>query len=226
MAISIVQTANNGGAFPINFTSNVTAGSTVFFVAQCYGAGNMTCNTPTLGGSTVSGTTAFFNAGTTNGLNQLTGGNVMFLTMWMLPNCAGGSKNVTTSISGTSGQVGVIVYEVSGLGTSPTVDKIANASGSATAMDSTSTAAITSASEFILGAAATFAGSGAGPTSPWTVIGPSTHAFAGYQIASSSGGTYDWAQTASASGSPWDAAVVTIAATVAAPPSLMKYGFI
>jgi hypothetical protein len=217
MAISVVQTATGTGNPPVTFASNVTAGNTVILAAPCYDTGgtNNTVSSVLLGGSAVTGTVAFFNPGSTGGVNSGSlGGNVAYISIWMLPNCPGGQNSVDYTFSGS--QVGQVAWEIAGLGTSPSLDQ--SSSGSSTTLgtsDSGTTSAITAAPEIVIGAAMIFSGAGASSPAGYTVSNPTGDLWAGYQIVTSSGGTYDWQQTGA--GQPWAAAIVTIQGTAAAP---------
>ena len=210
MAISVVQTATNASNPPCTFASNVTAGNTVILVA-CYYTTSGTPATASgvkLGGSAVTGTVAFFDSGATGGVNSASdGGNVASVSIWMLPNCPGSQKAVDITTTGSN--IGQVAYEVAGLGATPTLDKSTSGSGITSAtIDSGSTGAITSAPEFIVAGSMIFSGAGAGAPSGFTYVHPSGDLWAGYQIAASSGGSYDWQQTSA--GNPWAAALVTI----------------
>jgi hypothetical protein len=215
VTISVVQTATGTSNPPASFASGVTAGNTVFLVATYYDT-NGTQPAPSassvkLGGSVVSGTVALFNAGTTNGVNSAADGsnNVACIGFWMLPNCPGGSTAV--DITTGANNIGQVAYEVAGLGSSPVRDvSTSNTAITAGAVDSGTTSGITNAPEFIIGGAMVFGGAGAGAPSGWTYVNPSGDQWIGYQIATSSGGTYNWHQAAGGS-EPWAAGVATIA---------------
>jgi hypothetical protein len=213
VTISVVQ-AQDAGSLPVTFSNPVTAGNTVFLViiGATFSGATVSSSAPTLGGSSVSGSVAFFGSGGVNGINSaLAGNNGAYFSIWMLPNCAGGSEAVSATVSGSA--VGGFAYEISGLGASPGLDKSSSGSSSgSTAIDSGSSGAIGFAPELILGGAATFSGSGAGPSSPWANLSPNGNSWAGYQIAVSSGGSYDWAQTGS-SAEPWAAGIATVRGT-------------
>ena len=111
--------------------------------------------------------------------------------LWMLPNCPGGSAAVAITVTDgtTSSLCGLIAYEVAGLGTAPTLDKSSSAVSNSNAPNSGTTAAITSAPEFILGGVALNPGITAGPAG-WTslaITGGAAPVWASYQIAASSG---------------------------------------
>lgn len=215
MAISVVQTASHSGNPPATFGSAVTAGNTVFLAATGYTttSGNPSTSAAKLGGSAVTGTVAFFNNGTTGGiLSPLSAGNGAYISIWMLPNIPGGGTTVDVTFAGQSGIIGQVAYEVAGLGASPVLDKkTSGGSATGTAVDSGSTGAITGSPEFVLGCSMAFVGISSGP-SGFTAVHPAGDMWAGFQIATSSGGSYDWQQTSS--GNPWSAGLVTVAASL------------
>jgi len=221
MAISVVQTATGTGNPPFSFGSAVTVGNTVILVVPGYSTTGSSPSTGSvkLGGNTITGTVAFFNPGTTAGVASANdGGNVAYVSIWMLPNVqvSGQTAVDVTFTAGNSG-IGGVAYEVSGLGTSPSLDQSTSSSGiTSTAVDSGTTSAITAAPEIIIGGAMIFSGAGAGSPAGFTVSNPTGDCWAGYQVATSSGGTYNWHQAAGG-GNPWTAALVTIQGTAAAP---------
>lgn len=215
MAISVAQSAS-GGALPLNFSTAVTAGNTVFLIVGGYtnSGGACSSSSPTLGGSPVSGSAAFFNPGGSNGL-QSTGSPAAYAAIWMMPNCPGGSVAVglTTSFPG-GGLTGAMAFEVSGLGATPVLDQSVSATATTgTTVNTGATGSITAAPELILCADQTYGGSSSNPSGGWTATNISTNTWAGYQIATSSGGTYNWTQTVTSG--PWAAGIVTIAAALA-----------
>ena len=214
MTIAVVQSNDlNGSGASLSFGSGVTTGNTVFLVVVGYSSSSsaLSVTSPTLGGSSVTGSSTLQS-------EQLyyssTGHNVGHFT-FMLPDCPGGSAAVGWTAGGGTSIDAAFIYEVSGLGASPALDQQAVADGTTTAVASGTTPAITEAPEFILGAAAIYAGTvgggtGNGPGSPpWTVLEPNFSGWAGYQIATSSGGTYSWSQTG-VSADTWTCGIVTV----------------
>ena len=217
MAISVVQTAHNGGSFPLNFASNVTSGNTAFLIASAYtsAGASITSSAPTLSGSPVTGSALLLDNESPASANRV------YVAVWMLPNVTGGVNGLGLTLAGQAGIPGVSGMEVSGLGTAPALDQSSHGGNAlSTAVDSGTTGAITNSPEFIIGAATIFNGSAAGPSSPWTDIQASSNSWSGYQIAVSSGGTYDWAQTGAGGNGPWSAVVVTVALAAALPPAV------
>jgi len=203
MAITVVQSAT---ATP--FTAAVTIGNTLFVIGYVWSSGNpLSTSNPTQGGVTPGNATVVQSI-----LSPETAGNYALGAIWMLPAVAGTSSVFGLSQSGGAFNA-VQAYEVSGLGANPTVDQSAqNSSGGLTAVTVTS-AQITQASEFVLGAASIYSGCNFAP-SGWSAIHANNESWAAYQIASSSGGTYSWAQTTVAE--PWTAGIVTLYAGAAA----------
>jgi hypothetical protein len=215
--VNIVQTAVGTGNPPVTFASPITVGNTVILIAPCYNTGgsNNTVSAVKIGTNTIPGTFACFNPGTTGGVNSASsGGNVAYISVWVIPNIqVSGQTQVDYTPSGS--QVGQIAYEVSGLGTNPTLDQSASGSGITTGTVTTgATGAITGAPELIVGGAMIFAGATGAPAG-FTTANPTGDCWGGYQIAVSSGGTYTWTQTGN--GNPWAAALATILGTPAAP---------
>lgn len=220
MAISIVQTATGTGNPPVTFASPVTVGNTVILVAPVYNTtgGTNSITGVKLGTNVIPGTIAFFNNATTGGINSASsGGNVAYISIWMLPNIqVSGQTAVDYTPSGS--QVGQVAFEVAGLGTSPSLDQSASNSGIVTgAVVAGPTGAITGAPELIVGGAMIFAGATGAPAG-FTTANPTGDCWAGYQIATSSGGTYTWSQTSN--GNPWAVALATVLGTPTPPTPL------
>jgi hypothetical protein len=212
MTISVVQTAQQTSNPPITFGSAVTAGNSVVLVAACYDTAGtpVTVSGVKLGGSTVTGTVALFNPGGTGAVNSASdGGNVACVSVWLIPNVSGGQT--TVDYSSAVSNIGSVAYEVSGLTASPALDQSASGSSiSSSTATSGATGAITGAPEFVVGGAMIFSGAGAGAPSGFTYVNPAGDIWVGYQIPTSSGGTYTWTQTSA--GQPWAAAVATLQA--------------
>jgi hypothetical protein len=221
VAITVVQTATGTGNPPFSFGSAVTVGNTVILFTPGYSTTGSTPSTGSvkLGGNTITGTEAFFNNGTTGGIASASaGGNVAYASLWMLPNVqvAGQTAVDITFTAGNSG-IGGVAWEVSGLGPSPQLDQSSSGTSvSATTNSSGTTPAITGAPEFIAAGAMMFSGAGAGSPAGFTVSNPSGDCWAGYQIATSSGGTYTWSQTSA--GTPWSAIIATVKAAPTPAP--------
>ena len=216
MAISVVQAIPFPNAFSGSFASNVTAGNTIFLVVGARDNGTTpTASAPTLGGSAVTGAIQLW----TSAWAQDT--NVDFGAAWMMPNCPGGSPAVAITVTnGTATTVcGLIAYEVTGLGTTPTLDKSSSNIANSNAPNSGASGAITSAPEFILGGVAMNQGISPGP-SGWTnlaVAAGTVALWASYQIVTSSGGSYTYSGMTTIGSSQWTSGVATIASSAAGP---------
>lgn len=230
MAISVVQTQTGTGNPPVAFGTAVTVGNTIILIGLSYSTsgGNSTTSSVTLGGSTVTGTVAFFNPSTFAGVNCYgsLSSELPYICIWMLPNVqASGQTSVDVTFTGfgTGGVIGMTLYEVSGLGTTPGLDvSNFNSSTTATTINPGSSGAIRSSPEFIVAGSMSFGGAGS-PSGGWTTQNPSTDYWTGQQIATSSGGSYSWSQTGA--GVPWVSVIAAIA-TVPTPtsgPALTPY---
>lgn len=219
MTISVLQSITFSGAWSGSFGGNVTAGSTVYLIPYCYGGSAMASSAPKFNGSAVGTATALLSG-------QNTAGNSVYSAIWQLPSLAGGAASVSLTNSGNGtvdGNVGMAAIEVAGLGVSPAADSGASpnpesANGNTGAVTSGSTGAITSSPQFILATAVAYGQNVAGPASPWTNLFAANVGFimAGWQIAASSGGAYDYSVTSAATAG-WFAGAVTIAPSGGAP---------
>jgi hypothetical protein len=112
------------------------------------------------------------------------------------------------------GPLGMFAYEVAGLGATPQLDPaggVVSATGATASLNSGACPAITEAPEIIFGYGHIYAVPLSAPPGAWTAMmgGGVQNFWSGYQIATGSGGTYDWSQTAATAGS-WGAAVTAI----------------
>ena len=214
MTIAIVQAAQLFNAFTGSFGSPVTAGNTIVLLASCYNAS----------GATISSSAPLYNGSTPSGSAKLkdlqspiAGGDSVYCAIWMMPDVAGGGTSVglTVTNGGNVSSTGLIALEVSGLGSSPSLDQSASDSGNSTDPTSGTTGAITAAPELVVAIDVQFAVSLTAPGSPWTTYqaGADYTAF-GHQVVASSGGTYAYACTSSSS-APWSGVIATIQGTAA-----------
>jgi hypothetical protein len=230
MTISVVQSNTTvgpaNGTFPGTFTSGVAAGNTLFMVVFAYDSGSaISATTPTFNGLSYPAAVQLYAIYSTSGSN-------IFTAAWMFPNVptAGATSVGLTLTGGTNdGNTGQIVYEVSGLGASPladqTVTQAVNSGGSTTA--SVTTPAIQFQPEFVLASSIGFGQSQSGvPGAPWTNLsaGNNDYAAAGYQVVTSSGGTYTWQGNTGSGGTSGDSAagIVTIAGSAGSGPVLAQ----
>jgi len=223
VAISVVQTAAwVNSAWTGTFGVNVTAGNTVFLAASGYNTTSVTISSsaPTFGGGSVSGAAKILEQA-----YPYDGAATDYGAVWMLPNVAGGSASfgLTMTNSQAITAVGIMAWEVSGLGTGPVTDQSVSADGASTAVSSGATGAIASAPEFVIGFGVQDATVTTIPGAPWasTSVNPGTNnnSFTGYQIATSSGGTYTYSATATVT-AKWAAGTVTVATTPAVAYSM------
>ena len=215
MPITVVQAASSGaGGFPLSFTNPVTPGNTVVVVVNVVENGAPVVASPTLGGNAVADAYPIWNVGGTNAVQQAGSGNVA-TSAWVFPNCpAANSINFVTQ--NISFNAGVIAYEVSGLGTAPIIDVSNNAVATSTAIDSGASGNTRVAPAFILGCAATGGGAAAGAAGFTNITNNRPNSWAGYQIATAAGSSYDWAQTATSGG--WAAGVAAIVGSAVGAP--------
>jgi hypothetical protein len=208
-AIVQVEPVNDG--WTGSFGSDVAAGDSIVLVATGYNGSSgasITFGSPTFGGSPVTGAAELISAA---GANDA-------LSIWLLPDVAGGAASfgITVGDSNTGSFVGVIAYDISGLGAAPVLDQSSSDDGSG-ASDQSSGACgdITGAPEIIIGALVQDSTIGVGyPPAGWTSTGlpgnSSLNSVAGYQIAASPGGSYSY--DAGIGAANWAAAVITLKA--------------
>ncbi|HEV2412228.1 MAG TPA: hypothetical protein VGS28_00275 [Candidatus Saccharimonadales bacterium] len=208
MSISVVQTATSQTG-TATFASNVTAGNSVVLVAYATATAGTVISVSglKLGGQSVNGSVVLQGFQSNNSGITSVGHSI-----WLMPNCPSGSSSVSWGFtpSGTGmTATGTIAYEVAGLGNNPIVTMGNAATTTGTAVDSGATGQLQFANEFVLAAAAIEGGSASAPGG-WTATNNGVNNYwAGYQIASSAGTSYDWAQTGSAS-NYWTAGVISV----------------
>lgn len=213
MAISIVQTPAPSSGATNTFASAVTAGNSVILGIGAFAFSNaaITSSAPLLGGSSVTGSSQLVAE-----LSPFsTGSGVVYYAFYLLPNIPGGATSVAVTVGGGGTAFGLWAWEVSGLGSSPTLDQSAkNGNGNSLNPSVGPSGAITAAPELVLGAGIMLGVALASPGAPWTVeAGGSNFAWAGYQIATSSGGTYTWSQSSGGSANAWSAVIATVEGT-------------
>jgi hypothetical protein len=212
--ISVVQSAFFPGDVQGNFANNVTEGNSIVLIPALYGnaSGSFSTTNPQFGslGNSVPGSQLAANTG------PFEDGASVYTAVWLLPNVPGGATFVRLDFSypDPGGPHGTVAYEIAGLGAAPQLDPaggVAVATGSSAPVNSGSCPAITQSPEIIFGFGHIYSVDLAAPSSAWTAaIGGSDPDFwTGYQIASASGGTYDWAQAGSGTAS-WGAGVTAI----------------
>lgn len=213
MAVSLVQSNSapgpSGGstAWAATFNTAVTTGNTLFLVVFSYDGGYaITASSPTYNGSSYASASQLI-------AECSTGGGNVFCAIWMFPNISGGGTTLglTCTNGSVDGNVGWVCYEVSGLGSTPALDRSSGAYASTGNVSSGTTAATQHANEFIVGAAVGYAvdQTNASGFTNLLVGNGSTYCEAGYQTATSSGGTYTYATNTGIT-ADWCAEVATI----------------
>lgn len=221
MTISVIQTVAINNGFSGSFTSNVTIGNSIVMAVTGYNNND---------GMTISSSAPLYNGASVTGAVKLTDlyEGDSYVGFWLLPNVVSSAKTLSITVTNSISDVvvGVVAWEVAGLGSSPALDKFSTATGGGTGVQSSgSSGNITSSPEFIAGAIVQDGTADGLPSSPWvntTLPGNSTdNSFAGYQIATSSGSSYTYATSSSGSAGGWRAGVVAISASA---PSVVVYG--
>ena len=217
MAITVVQTQSISNSFSGDFSSNVTAGNTVFLVVFSYAAADVTISSssPQVNGNPVTGATELITVQA-----PFSGGGTVYAAIWMLPDVTGGATGVSVTVTNgsLSTSVGVVAYEVSGLGTTPSLDQSSTGSGTTGSVTSGSSGNTASSPELIIGAAATYGGSPSGPDGYANTTMGLGFVYAGEQVAATSGNSYSYA-TGSGTAT-WCAGVVTVESSAATPSGI------
>lgn len=222
MTISLNQSPTVLGSYSGSMASAAAAGDTLLYVVTAYttAGGTISAGSPTYNGSSVTGAAQYEPV-------QAAGTDSVFTTFWVLPNVAGGGTSVGVTVSGETvpgdtKTVGLTVYDITGLGSSPTVDRSNSASGTGTSVTSGASGNIRQLPEFVCGSYVTFGQTIATVGAPWTEPAQLTDQFqsSGYQIITSGTSSYTYAQTDGAS-SAWAGAIITLyagGASAAATP--------
>jgi hypothetical protein len=204
VAISVVQfqKLSTGGSL----TNPVTSGNSVLVGAFCYttSGSNITTSSPTLNGSTPTGSVLLKSEISPAGSNRVYGG------LWLLPNTSGGNGfNITCS----DNVLDLFVMEVSTGGATLTLDQSAVGSGTSSTAAAGPTGTTATASELVVALAGSFGVSFGGTLgSPWTTIGGSTgYDECSYQLATATG-TFTWSNGLNSSAA-WSALVTTLYAS-------------
>jgi hypothetical protein len=212
MPISIVQATTVPDAFSGSFGSPVTAGNAVFIIPVTFSASNVmiSSSAPKFAGALASGSEILTGSGVQSAYN---GGATVYTAVWMLPNLGGGSASVglTVTNGALNSAVGLLLYEVAGLGAAPVVDQRSSGSDVSTAVSSGATGNTVVPAELVLGAVATLNAMPL-PGAPWTSQGITSgfSAISGYQIQSAAGNSYTFSGTSGGAG-VWAAGAVTVA---------------
>jgi hypothetical protein len=225
MAVSVVQTATIGGDnWSGNFGSDVTAGNTIFLAVTGYqsaDSGTITSSGPEFNGATPAGSSLILEE-----LYPWDGAVSDYAAVWMMPGVAGGASSVSVTVSNSAniGPVGIIAFEVAGLGASPAVDSAVTVTAEANSTSPSSGASgdNTQQPEIVLGVMVQDQAVSTLP-SGWTcsALGGNSNSIAGYQIADSTGNSYTFAATASPA-ARWAAGVTAVyAGSAPAAPGLL-----
>ena len=214
-----------GSAWSVSFGGDVGTSDTLFAVVTGYNNTNVTITSsaPTFNGSAVTGATKILEK-----LYPFDGNITDYVAVWMFPPPSGGwaasagpiAVTVTNSLAIPN--VGIIAFDIAGLGTSPTVDQLITADGDTTSPSSGTTGAIQFLNEFVLGVMVQDQTMGTQP-SGWTntLLNPTEdNSLAGYQLPAGSGGTYAYSATVSPS-ARWAAGVVTVYNPAASGPAAL-----
>ena len=201
MTINVVQSVHGTGT-SVSFTSNTTAGNTVF------------CGFVDVGGATA--TSACKLGGVAGNFAKAIekDGNSCVASLWYDAGCAGGQKAVAITATGSTTTPAIWAVEVSGLGTSGILDVSSSGTGTATSWSSGATATTAQPSEIAIGVVGNGSTSTTGPSSGWTNLRQSnTFAyFLGYEILTATG-TVTYSGSHGSEG--WSVVVATFKA---APP--------
>lgn len=218
MAISVVQANQRGtqtsSAFAVQFLSVVTPGNSVLLGVATFASSNVAISSanPVAGGSPVAAASKLAEV-----QSAWNGSFTAYVAIWLLPDLAGGSATCGVTVTnGTlnNSQTGMLGWEVAGLGASPALDVSSTGSGASTSATSGTTGATTQAAEIVLGVLVGLDGLTGTPASPASYanqnIGINQSASCGgYQVQSSPGGTYTYAN-ANGGPDPWAGVIVTV----------------
>jgi hypothetical protein len=216
VAITVVQTVAISSSYSGNFASAVTTGNSIVMAVTGRNVGNtITTSSPQYNGASVTGASKLIE-------QQDTGSNgATYVSIWLLPNVAssGTSLSITTNSTPAS-FVGIMAYEVAGLGSNPTLDKSNSNTGAGTTdQNSGASGNITQAPEFVLGTICQDGTIGSSyPPAGWTnmTVG-TTNSVSGYQIPTSSGSSFTY--DVGTGNADWTAAIATIYAASSSGPS-------
>lgn len=232
MAISVVQAAQLGNpstsSYTLTFGSAVTTGNTLLIGITSFASSNVAISSspPTQGGSSVTGTVKLAEV-----QSAFTGGFTGYAALWMLPAVTSTSTAIASTVTNgvlSNSQIGMLGWEVAGLGATPAADQSSTASGASTSATSGTTGATTHAAEIITGVLMGLDGLTGTPTTPagYTnqniTSGPAgTASCGGYQIQSSAGSTYVYANTNGGT-DVWAGVIATVSdGTSSTPPAAM-----
>ena len=207
MTIAVVQTTTFNNGFSGAFAANVTPGNTILMAASGHSSGNADlAHTPLYNGATVTGAALI--------ASDIRGTTDAYSSLWLLPNVSGVSKNISITVDNAdiAPYVGGIALEVSGLGTSPTVEVSTHANGSTAGSASTgSIGPLVASPQIIFASMVQDNALPTQPASPWnnlTMPGGNTNSLAGWQIVTSGGSSYNYTVTGSSAN--WAASIMAV----------------
>jgi len=204
-----------GGGWSVSFGGNVGTSDTLFAAITGYASTNVTISSsnPQFNGSAVTGAVKILEAS-----YPYDSSNTVYAAVWMFPPPSGGWAAsagpiaVTVTNSLTISNVGIIAYDVAGLGATPATDQLATADGNSAAPSSGATGVTLFANEFVLGILVQDVGQNTGPGAPWSTqvaTDGDTNSISAYVLPSAAGTAYTYSDTTTGS-ARWVAGVVTI----------------
>lgn len=220
---AVVQAAASAnGALSAALTA-VGAGNTVVVAAayQTTAGGYLSTSAPLLGGSPVAGAWLALRCQSSDMANWNSGSSYqtsdsVYIGWWVLPDVTGGETVVSLSGSDASGHgsaVGLLAWEVTGLGAAPVLDRRVAAVGTASAIGSGGTLPATASAGIALAAVTAFGQSVTSLPSPWgSTIGIPNGFLAGGAHSTAAADT-----PSAGAGTPsgdWAAAVLVLAASL------------
>ena len=218
--IVMVQTASGTNPASMAFTNPVTAGNSIVVLLTGYSPAATPAYSPGMyplvnyNGAPVVGPIPLWDQSGTGAdvVNSTVGNFDAFAAGWLIPHVAAGNTVTSTIASGLQAN-GWVMYEVSGLGTSPAVtQKSLNHGNNTATVNSGTTPPISVTPAFIVAVSGDTSNTLATPTTGgWALNLLAGYANFGYQIATSSGGTYNWTQSGGGPGN-WGASVAVITA--------------
>lgn len=213
MTTALIQRSPVGSGNSATFSAPTTASSTIYAVVIGFNftGATLSASSPTLDGSGTGFTaTKKHEDSPANG----TSGAVL-LSIWELAGVPAGKTTVSFTVSGGSA-LNVFLREVSGLGATPVLDRVASVTHpNALSPDSGLTAGIQFSDEFVLAANVILGVAMSAPGSPWATnfqAGSSAFCSAADVLGGTVGSTFEYAQT-TGGGAPWASAVLTFAPT-------------
>lgn len=214
-------------AYSGSFTLPVLVNSTLFIGAFSFLSSNatITANTPDYNGAAAAGASQIMTE-----QSPFSGGGTVFCNQWMVPNVAASGSSISLLCNGaTSTVVGLVGMEVTGLGSTPSVDAITpnpvENSGTTGIPAAGPTGGISAGGGIVIGMGVAF---GSAITSPsgWNAQQfASNFTSMGYMLPTSAGGTFTF--TTSSTGAAFAAGVVAVKSSAGGgPPSSNNAGLL